>query len=121
METRILIVDDEINILEVLEKMLDKLGYEAITVNDYHDAIRIFSEQKDNIGLTILDVSMPGITGEQLFKKLSAVQPDLNVLFFTGHDTQNLKSKLIKMGARGVFQKPIHFQDLSKFINDILQ
>lgn len=64
----ILVVDDEIKILEVLISFLESRGFHVFTAEDGYEALDIF--EKENISLIVLDLMLPGITGEDICKKI---------------------------------------------------
>ncbi len=89
-ENKILIVDDEDDILEFVGYNLRKEGYNVLTANNGHDAIRIAREQLPQ--LIILDIMMPGMDGIETCRELRLI-PSLNksiIAFFTA-ETKNIR------------------------------
>jgi len=89
---KILVIDDEEPILELLEEALTKNGYRVITVKDGDTAIQYF--QKDRYDLVICDWKIPGLSGQQIYEKLKEREPSLNERFiFISGDLLNPKGK----------------------------
>jgi len=83
---KILIVDDEPVILEMISIFLKRSGYEVMTTNNASDAIKRIIENEIDILLT--DVMMPGISGFELSEKVNHVFPEIKIILMTGYDLQ---------------------------------
>jgi len=99
---RILVVEDQLEVLTVVVRSLKSAGYEVDAANNGEDADRRFSEQ-GNYDLLLTDVVMPGrVNGHDLAKLCRQRRPDLPIVFMTGYESES-------MGIRGeVFEGEIH-------------
>ena len=116
----ILIVDDESTILNMVENMLVRLGYNVLPAQDGKTALKIFEEKKDLVDLVILDVSMPGMDGFMCFKELISIKPSQKIYFASGHNMSSMESKMFDLGAAGVLQKPYSFKILASTMEKAL-
>ncbi|MBI2353636.1 MAG: response regulator [Deltaproteobacteria bacterium] len=82
---RILVVDDDPFVGELLAVMLDAEGYEVDTAENGEDALARFTAATDT-GLIISDMNMPGMTGLELIRKIRASNPDIPAILLTGSD-----------------------------------
>ena len=82
----VLVVDDEVLVLNLVSRILRRLNYRVYSARDGRSALEIFREQKDEIDLVVLDISMPEMDGRECIRELLALYPDLKVIFSSGHD-----------------------------------
>ncbi len=107
---RILVVDDETTMLEVLRMRLEGWGYEIHTASDGRQALDAFEESRPD--LVISDVKMPGMSGIELVEHLGERQPGCPVLLITSHGTVDLAVEAMKHGARDFLTKPLDYAKL---------
>jgi CheY-like chemotaxis protein len=81
----ILLVEDEPALLEVARRILDENGYEVLAANSGPEALRLVDEHVGDIDLLLTDVVMPGMLGTEVAERLTALRPDLRVLFMSGY------------------------------------
>jgi CheY-like chemotaxis protein len=83
---RILLVDDEENIIFGTERMLKKLGYRVVSQTDPEQALKLFESEPERYDLVITDQSMPNMSGIELARELSRIRPDIPIILCTGYD-----------------------------------
>lgn len=110
MENKLLLVDDEKDIREVLVLPLSDLGYHILEAENGKDALRIFKEIQPPIVLT--DIKMPGMDGIELLQKIKHVNPDTEVIMITGHGDMELAIRSLKYDATDFITKPINVDAL---------
>jgi DNA-binding NtrC family response regulator len=116
MNFKILIADDEKNIRDGLAESLEMEGYTVVTASDGDAAYKRY--QQGDIDLVITDLRMPGISGEELLRRVKAETPGVAVIVLTGHGTVRDAVQAMKDGAWDFLTKPI--QDLDR-LNIIVQ
>ncbi|RLB15005.1 MAG: hypothetical protein DRG63_07590 [Deltaproteobacteria bacterium] len=116
----VLIVDDEAMVLDITARMVSKLGYEAIPVDNGKKAERTFKENKGKIDLVILDMIMPGMNGRQVYERIKKIDPDVRVLFASGYAKKSQPEDIFQQKGNSFIQKPFTLKDLSKKIQEIL-
>jgi CheY-like chemotaxis protein len=117
----ILIVDDDEMLLNMMTAMLGFLGHQVLTANSGDEALSIYQKRGDHIDLVLLDIMMPKMTGDVLFDRLKAMDPQVKVICASGYCSQKIIEKMLAEGCHGYFPKPINFRDLAKNISRILK
>lgn len=118
---KILAVDDEPDILEIISYNLNKEGYEVLTASNGADAIRIAREQKPD--LIILDIMMPKMDGIETCRQIREIDKLKNtfVVFLTARDEEFVEIMGFSAGADDYISKPIKPRALLSRINAILR
>lgn len=107
---KILLVDDETDIREVLDIALRDLGYEVLVAANGEQALHIFKTQSPPLVLT--DIKMPTMDGIELLKHIKRENPECEVIMITGHGDMNLAIKSLKHAATDFITKPINVDAL---------
>lgn len=107
---KILVVDDEISICNLLRKFLDLKGYEVYTALDGPAAIAKVKEFRPHI--VLLDIMMPGMGGIQVLKEIKKVDPRAGVIMVTGVGDNELGRRALELGAYDYITKPVNFDYL---------
>lgn len=118
---KILIIDDEEGVREVLSDMLRHLGYEVISVSDGVEALTYYQEKGHEIDAVILDMVMPRMKGKECFQKIRALNPRVKVILSSGYDRNEAVQEILDEGVQGFVQKPYRVQQLSEVIAKVLQ
>lgn len=117
---RILLIDDEEQIVSMEQQMLENLGYQVTARTNSEEALREFSQQPQNYDLVITDMTMPHMTGDQLAKKLLDIKPDIPVILCTGFNEDITEEKALAMGIQKFVMKPVIKNDLATTIRTVL-
>jgi PAS domain S-box-containing protein len=117
---RILFVDDEELLVEVGVEMLKDLGYEAVGATDPMQALEILTEKPDGFDLVITDMTMPGMTGDQLAAEVIHFQPAIPIIICTGFSKRLSVVRASSLNIRAFLMKPITVEELSQTIRDAL-
>jgi two-component system, cell cycle sensor histidine kinase and response regulator CckA len=117
----ILVIDDEIQIVQMIHRLLTDAGYQVLDAYSGADGIRIFKEKVQEIDLVLLDIVMPGMGGEEVMSQLLKLRPDTKVLLVSGFSEQDRHQALMNMGALGFVAKPFNIHELLKEIRSILE
>ncbi len=102
---KILLVDDEQDIRDVLEISLEDMGYHIFSAGDGEQALKIFRKEIPPIVLT--DIKMPGMDGIELLRHIKNENPDTEVIMITGHGDTNIAIKSLQYEAIDFITKPI--------------
>lgn len=119
----ILCVDDEEAVLQTLEAMLSKLGYQVIVSGNSTEALQIFKQQHHAIILVIADIVMPEITGSVLAKQLHSIAPAMPIILTTGYADlimTDLTEGAIAIGVKRIVGKPFTRSELHEAIIQVL-
>jgi signal transduction histidine kinase len=102
---KLLVIDDEAPILEILEISLASEGYDVVTAQNGVDGIRAFEEH--GIKLVLTDIRMPGMDGIEILKEIKAKDKEAEVIVITGHGDMDAAVSAIRHGASDFITKPI--------------
>ncbi|MFH7320918.1 ATP-binding protein [Desulfurivibrio sp. D14AmB] len=117
---RILVVDDDKIIAEMLRHMLTHLGYRVDSFNDPREALALIREQPGGIDLLITDMTMPHLTGAELATRAMAVSPALRVIICTGFSELIDQEKSRELGISAFLMKPVTLQQIAGTVDKVL-
>lgn len=118
--TRVLVVDDEPNILLSLEFLMQQAGFEVITAGDGETALQRVDEQCPD--LLLLDISLPGLSGFEVLEQLRA-RPELSrlpIIMLTAHGREVEREKGLALGADDYITKPFSTRALVEKVQALL-
>lgn len=115
---KILVVDDDIGIREVLFALLEKERYYVELASNTEDALEKIKETA--FDLIISDIRMPGMDGFELLEKIRTMNVDAAVMFITGYGTVNDAVAAMKLGVVDYIEKPFDLGQLKKLVSQIL-
>ncbi len=110
--TKILLVDDEKDFVEMLAMRLTESGEEVTPVYSGQDAVNKL--KKEEFDVVVLDIKMPGMDGIQTLRQIKQLAPLVEVILLTGHGTTQTAVKGMKLGAFDYLLKPADFEDLAE-------
>jgi len=116
----ILVVDDEPEIRKLVGAMVGQFGYTAITADSGEHALTVYKNQRSPLTLLITDVVQPGMSGPMLADKLTALQPDLKVLYISGYDNTHLVQKYVVEKGHALLAKPFTVEELKDKMRELL-
>ncbi|MBS5931791.1 MAG: response regulator transcription factor [Clostridiales bacterium] len=114
----ILIVDDEPKILEVVSSFLENKGYSTFTAENGQQALKVF--EQENIALVVLDLMMPGISGEEVCLAIRKKSRVPIIMLTAKADEDNLLQGL-RLGADDYIRKPFSLKELHARIETVLR
>jgi len=114
----ILIVDDENNVTKLLEKLLTKEGYGALTAASGFEALKIIDSHQ--VDIVITDIKMPKMSGIDLLGKIKEIDPTIKVILITAFATLETAVEALKMGALDYITKPFDLTDVLLSIERIV-
>jgi len=116
----ILIIEDDIEILELIKRILEELGYTVLTAKKPNEAINQVSEHTGKLHLIITDVVMPGMNGRELVKRLRIMRPSIKCLFMSGYTADIMLNRTILEKGVHFIQKPFSIKDISLKVREVL-
>jgi PAS domain S-box-containing protein len=117
---RILIVDDEDSVAEVIAKMLMDLGYKVAVMTDSRRALSLIQKKSEALDLILTDLTMPKTTGIQLAEEISKFRPELPIVLVTGNRKAIDEEITSKCPIRGILLKPVQLEDLGRMVREVL-
>ena len=108
---KILLIDDEPDIVRVLSMSLKADGYDVIPAHSGTEGIEVFERERPDIVLT--DIKMPGMDGIQVLKKIKSIEPQSEVIIITGHGDIDNTIEALQYGASDFINKPVRDEALA--------
>ncbi len=110
----ILVVDDDAMVRRALAETLGELGYNVVEAPGGATAVEIVRARPDRFAAVLLDLVMPGMTGSETFRALTAIRPDLPVIVCTGYAADSHIDTDVKRRIAGLIQKPFTSDRLAR-------
>jgi len=117
----VLVVDDEPEIRKLVAAMVGQLGYQAMTADSGEHALTLYRHHNQPLALLITDVVAPGMSGPMVADKMSALQPDLKVLYISGYDNTHVVQKYVVEKGHALLAKPFTVDQLRRKMSELLQ
>jgi two-component system cell cycle sensor histidine kinase/response regulator CckA len=114
---RLLIVEDEPEMLDLMENAMKSVGYSVITARNGHEAVDAVTE---DIALVITDMMMPVMDGFTAIRMIRQRFPDMKIVVTSGYTTPEKLPTLRRMGVEGFVQKPFEITSLAQIVRDVL-
>lgn len=121
-QARILLIDDDRIILEMLDLALSKADYEVVSAGDGEIGLRVFREQRPD--LVILDIAMPGIDGYQVIEQIREAEAEHEghrtpIIILTAHEQSVMRAYAEELGANLYLTKPVTPRQLVEHIRQL--
>jgi PAS domain S-box-containing protein len=121
---KILVMDDEEMVRQVLDKMLSHLGYEAEFARDGDEAIALFTQAQKSgeaFAAVILDLTIPGgLGGKETMEQLLKIAPGVKAIVSSGYSEDPIMAESEKYGFSGIIAKPFKVPDLGKVLHEVI-
>jgi len=116
----VLIADDEELVCNVCKEMLRHFGFQTLEAHDGQQALELFREQANEIDYVLLDLTMPNLDGEQTFKEMRKLRPEVKVILISGYSKDDLSQRFSGQGLVGFLQKPFSLDDLRQALSPVV-
>lgn len=116
----IFIVDDEAMIRESLAELFADEGYRVMTASDGRQAVSYFADHGDEIDLTLLDWSLPSLSGEEVLKQLIQQKSDARVIIASGLSDTLMTEHMKSLGAISTLSKPFDIASMIQLVENTL-
>ena len=116
---RVLLVDDEIDIVETMSRGLSRLGYRAVGTGDPTEVVRTMEKDGNTWDIVITDQMMPGLGGLELIQRIKELQPDLLAILCTGYGEAADEQSALRAGADAYVRKPVDAEALARCIRGL--
>ncbi len=106
---KVLLVDDEVDLLDILKMDMESLGYEALTANNGQEALNIMKKVKEGslwVNAVLSDINMPVMNGLVFLRELRALGLETPFVFFSGYGDKEKTIEALRLGALDFLEKP---------------
>ncbi|MBE9485714.1 MAG: response regulator [Chloroflexi bacterium] len=114
-----LVVDDEELLREVGKNMLETFGFTVLTAADGREAVTVYKQHQTDIKLVLMDLTMPHMDGEEAFRELRRLDPNVKVIMSSGYNEQEVAQKFVGKGLLGFVQKPYQISALQNIMQKL--
>lgn len=119
-EERVLVVDDDPDLVQALTIGLNRYGYEVLSLTDPLKALKLFTETPDHWDIVVSDQVMPGLTGLEMIDRLKDLRSDLLAILYTGFDEGTTERTATAYGVDKLLHKPISPRHLAGHIRRLV-
>lgn len=116
----VLVVDDEAVIRQTAKAALERYGYTVVTAVDGQSALGLYGQMADRVALVLLDVTMPGLSGEETLAALQAIRPGVRVLVSSGYNESEALRRFAGRRLAGFIQKPYTAAQIAEKVKQAL-
>ena len=116
----VLVVDDEPDVRELAEIMLRRSGFTVLTARNGREGVKTFREHAREIDVVLLDLTMPGMGGEEVLREIQRIRPEQRVLLMSGYNEEFAGSQFSDP-ISGFLQKPFTQEELADTLRALLQ
>ena len=117
----VLVVADEEIIRRTAKAMLERHGYTVVLAEDGQRGVELFRVLADHVALVLLDMTMPVMGGEEAFRRLKEIRPDVKVILSSGYNQVEAIRRFTGKGLAGFIQKPYSSTALTEKVHAILK
>jgi len=117
----VLVVDDEIHVCRYVSRTLEPHGFDVIQAHSGEEALELFARFGKRIDVVILDIVLPGLDGEEVFRELRNWNPDVRVLFSSGHPDSPALTRLGSQPGTDLLDKPYQPAELVHTVETLLR
>ncbi len=118
---RLLLVDDDLDILNSTREVLEHFGYKVRTATSGEEAVAAYDSRPAYYDLVLMDLGMPGIGGAKALKKLRELDPQVKVIVCSGYSSEGASLTASKGGAAAFVSKPYRTPDMLATIRSVLE
>ena len=120
LQGQVLVIDDEASVREAVADILGLKGVEVIVAADGETGLALYQERQEAIVLVLLDLSMPGWSGERTLRELRRINPQVRVILSSGYNEIEATQRFVGKALTGFLQKPYSADTLLSAVNHYL-
>ena len=118
MTSRIMVVDDDVDLRTTLQEILADEGRDVVSAEDGIQAVQMASEGP--FALIFMDIQMPGMNGVDAFLAIKELRPDCKVVLMTGYSVESLVRTALSEGAINVLGKPVSIEQILEITDEVV-
>ncbi|RMH31606.1 MAG: response regulator [Nitrospirae bacterium] len=116
----VLVVDDEEDVRVASQLILEEIGLQVLTANDGHAGLHTFQKHHEVITAVLLDLTMPGLTSEQLSTEMRRIKPHVPIILSSGYTEEEALRRFSRADVNGFIQKPYQVEALIEKVRQVL-
>ena len=119
-QARVLVVDDEEGLRTLMVCALEETGCTVYEAGDGEEGLARFEEHADELDVVVLDLTMPKLGGDEVFRRIRTRRPDMRVILCSGYTEEDIIRHFDGQGLSGFIEKPFRPSELIKKIGAVL-
>jgi PAS domain S-box-containing protein len=116
----VMLVEDEELLRDLGVMMLESDGYRVLAARDGVEAVEIFEDHADEIGLVVCDLGLPRMGGRDVFLRMKEIKPNVRAIVASGYLEPKLRSEILRAGVLDTVQKPYDFREMMEKIRSVI-
>ena len=117
----VLLVDDEDSVRTLGARMLERIGFQALVASDGQEALELYQVRREEIVLVLLDLTMPYMDGEETFRQLLRLDPQVRVVMTSGYTENEMAPRFTGQRVCGFLEKPYTLEALTHCLREALE
>ena len=117
----ILIAEDEHLMLRLLEEFFTRNGYRVLSASDGEQAVEIYRHYKTRIAAVLLDVRLPKLAGDEVFRRMKEENPAVKVVMASGFLEPQIKTEMNLTGVNRFVNKPYELDNLFQVVQSVIE
>lgn len=111
----VIVIDDDDTLRELMEAMLERLGYDVLVAGSGKQAIDISENHEGTIDIAFMDLFLPDMRGDKISPEIVKSHPDVKVIMMSGYSLTD--TNILNIEVHGFLQKPCTFETLSQILS----
>ena len=120
MASKILVIDDELSLLKILKRFLEKLNYIPELAETGEKGLALFRADPTAYDVLIIDFNLPDQTNSEFLPLLRSINPDVKLILSTGYAVDEIAQEFAHIRLDGTLQKPFTFTDLKTLLETLI-
>jgi CheY-like chemotaxis protein len=116
-----MIIDDEQSIRSVAARMLTRLGFQVLEAEDGTKAVETLKNLTTPLTAALLDLTMPGLSGEETLRQLRRIDRNLPIILMSGYNEKEVLDRFVGRDLAGFLQKPFKLDDLRDKLRELFR
>ena len=113
-------VEDEETLRLAVSKALRKSGFSVMEAGDGSGAMEMLRAHRDEIDVVLLDVTLPGITSQEVFKETQTIRPDLKVIVTSAYSKETVDASFAGLAVEQFIRKLFQLGDIARLLADVM-
>jgi CheY-like chemotaxis protein len=117
----VLVVEDDRDVRGIAKWMLESVGFGVLGAENGRRGLELFRKRADEIRAIVLDLTMPEMSGEEAFREIRRLRPDVPILMSSGYSERDVAARLVATNHTGFIQKPYERSQLIEKVRELLE
>jgi signal transduction histidine kinase/CheY-like chemotaxis protein len=116
----VLVAEDDSDVKKLIKDVLIKYGYTVMEAADGEEAVKVFMDNRDKIDILVFDMIMPKMKGDEAYKEILKISPEIKVIFMSGYTEEIIYRKGVLEKGLSVVSKPVSPHEILTRIREVL-